>query len=73
MWAVVRFVVAFTWRDQHVLGPLVADQLLTIAIFGLSIAGAQWLTGRGGGRVEVVEEPATVDPAWPDPATRPRF
>jgi phosphatidylglycerol:prolipoprotein diacylglycerol transferase len=31
-WAVARTVVAATWRDAPVLGPLLADQLLSIAI-----------------------------------------
>jgi len=31
-WAVARTVIAATWRDAPVLGPLVADQLLSIAI-----------------------------------------
>jgi phosphatidylglycerol:prolipoprotein diacylglycerol transferase len=32
MWLVARFVVAFTWRDAEVLGPLRADQLISLAI-----------------------------------------
>ncbi len=33
MWMVVRFIVAFTWRDAPVLGPLSMDQLISLAIF----------------------------------------
>ena len=32
LWAVARFAVAFTWRDPVVLGPLGADQLISLAI-----------------------------------------
>jgi prolipoprotein diacylglyceryltransferase len=37
-WAVARTVVAATWRDAPVLGPLRADQLLSIAIAGACVA-----------------------------------
>jgi prolipoprotein diacylglyceryltransferase len=37
-WAVARTVVATTWRDAPVLGPLLADQLLSIAIAGGCLA-----------------------------------
>lgn len=37
-WAVARTVVAATWRDAPVLGPLLADQLLSIAIAGGCVA-----------------------------------
>jgi len=32
LWAIARFAVAFTWRDPLVLGPLDADQLISMAI-----------------------------------------
>ena len=33
-WAAIRFVVAFTWRDAPVLGPLGTEQLLALAVAG---------------------------------------
>lgn len=33
-WAIVRVIVATTWRDPTVLGPLKADQLISLAIAG---------------------------------------
>ena len=36
--AIVRFVVAGTWRDPAVVGPLVAEQVLDIGIMALSLA-----------------------------------
>ncbi|HEX9044108.1 MAG TPA: prolipoprotein diacylglyceryl transferase family protein, partial [Candidatus Limnocylindrales bacterium] len=32
LWALVRFAVAFTWRDARVVGPLDVDQLISLAI-----------------------------------------
>lgn len=37
-WALARTVVAATWRDSAVLGPLIADQLLSLAIAGACVA-----------------------------------
>jgi phosphatidylglycerol:prolipoprotein diacylglycerol transferase len=37
-WAVARTVIAATWRDAPVLGPLRADQLLSLAIAGTCVA-----------------------------------
>lgn len=37
-WAVVRTVVAATWRDSPVLGPLIGDQLVSLAIAGGCVA-----------------------------------
>jgi hypothetical protein len=39
LWAVARFVAAFTWRDAHVLGPLGTEQLALIGLAALAIAG----------------------------------
>ena len=36
-WAVVRFIVAGTWRDPAVVGPLSAEQVLDLAIIGLAV------------------------------------
>jgi phosphatidylglycerol:prolipoprotein diacylglycerol transferase len=38
-WAVARFVVAFTWRDPVLIGPLRIDQLLSLLLLGVAIAG----------------------------------
>ena len=74
LWAVVRFLVAFTWRDAPVLGPIRADQLLSIVVLAFSIVGfvvAPRLLRRYVRDDEV--RVAEGSPAWPDPATRPPF
>lgn len=38
MWAAVRFLVAFTWRDPPVLGPLAMDQLISLGILAGCLA-----------------------------------
>ncbi|MCI0344426.1 MAG: prolipoprotein diacylglyceryl transferase [Chloroflexi bacterium] len=76
LWAVGRIVVASTWRDAAVLGPLRAEQLVALAIALIAAAGL--VAARRGstvGRRAAVgagppDEPA---PEWPDPETRPRF
>lgn len=39
LWAAVRFVAAFTWREAHVLGPFVADQLVLAAVIAVCLFG----------------------------------
>jgi hypothetical protein len=44
LWAVVRFAAEFTWRDAHVLGPFVADQIplaavIAVCLFGPAVVG----------------------------------
>jgi phosphatidylglycerol:prolipoprotein diacylglycerol transferase len=39
LWAVARFVVAFTWRDPAVAGPLRMEQLLAIGVFLVALIG----------------------------------
>jgi phosphatidylglycerol:prolipoprotein diacylglycerol transferase len=39
LWAVARFLVAFTWRDSTVLGPLRAEQLLAILVGAIAVVG----------------------------------
>ena len=39
LWAVARFVVAFTWRDAMVLGPLRVDQVLSLLLAALALLG----------------------------------
>jgi prolipoprotein diacylglyceryltransferase len=43
-WLVVRLAVATTWRDQPVLGPLRADQLISLTL--LAVMGGAFLAGR---------------------------
>jgi prolipoprotein diacylglyceryltransferase len=47
-WALGRALVAATWRDDAVLGPLKAEQLVCLAVAALafSLAAAAWLTQR---------------------------
>lgn len=74
LWAVVRFLVAFTWRDTPVAGPLRADQLLSIVVLAFSILGfglAPRLLRRYVPEEEVRVAEGT--PTWPDPAARPPF
>ena len=39
LWAVARFVVAFTWRDPAVVGPLRIEQLEALAVVVIAIVG----------------------------------
>jgi phosphatidylglycerol:prolipoprotein diacylglycerol transferase len=74
LWAAVRFVVAFTWRDSTVVGPMRADQLLSLLVLAFSVLGfvvAPRFLRRYVRQEEV--QAAEGAPAWPDPATRPPF
>jgi prolipoprotein diacylglyceryltransferase len=79
MWAIARLLVAFTWRDRAVLGPLSADQLISIALAAGAVAllatGALrqrvGSTGRGG--AGAARFAADGEPDWPDPGSRPRI
>ncbi len=68
-WAAVRVIVASTWRDPTVLGPLRAGQLLALAIV-LGCGLAWWAVGRR--PVDAWTEEA-AEPPWPDAEARPRF
>ncbi len=71
-WAVARFIVAFSWRDPAVVGPLRMDQLLSVVIvIGclLALAFAPAIAARRSADRDRGES----DVAWPDPETRPRF
>ncbi len=48
LWAVARFVAAFTWRDARVLGPLGMEQLLLVGLLTgcLAVLAAAWLRDR---------------------------
>jgi prolipoprotein diacylglyceryltransferase len=39
LWALVRFAVAFTWRDGRVLGPFGADQLILLLVAVVALIG----------------------------------
>ncbi len=39
LWAAMRFVAAFTWRDAHVLGPLGAEQLMLLGLVVIALFG----------------------------------
>lgn len=73
LWAAARALVATSWRDAPVLGPLNAAQLLALAIAAgaaaLAVARARRLVGRDADP----EGRRAIEAAWPDPATRPRF
>jgi phosphatidylglycerol:prolipoprotein diacylglycerol transferase len=58
LWAVARFLVAFTWRDPGILGPLRMEQLLdlgllVVAVLGLLERRRAPLEAPGGRRVDV--------------------
>lgn len=72
LWALGRAVVSLSWRDAPVLGPANAGTLLAglaVAVALASFVLAPRLT-REPRRKMPNRDP---DPAWPDPATRPRF
>jgi prolipoprotein diacylglyceryltransferase len=74
LWAIVRFAVAFTWRDPAILGPIRADQLLAGLVLLVAIAGYA-LAPRMLRRETAREGRRRSEPQleWPDPAARPRF
>lgn len=39
LWAVARFVAAFTWRDARVFGPLCVEQLILVGLLALLVVG----------------------------------
>ena len=74
MWAIVRFTVAFAWRDPGVLGPIRGEQLVSVLVFLVAIGGyflAPRMASRDPMRVDVPRSGPQLE--WPDPATRPRF
>ncbi|HSS35706.1 MAG TPA: prolipoprotein diacylglyceryl transferase family protein [Patescibacteria group bacterium] len=66
-WAIVRFVVAGTWRDPALVGPLVAEQVLDIAIMALSLVLFAGLVLRGRRRTAAAGVDATASDGAPDP------
>ncbi len=72
LWAIGRFVVTLTWRDDPILGPLRAGGLLAIGVGLIALVGlalARWV----GARVRYQAHELPAGPEWPDPATRPPF
>lgn len=39
LWALARFLVAFTWRDAQLLGPLRAEHLLALVVLAVAVVG----------------------------------
>jgi prolipoprotein diacylglyceryltransferase len=74
-WAIVRFVVASSWRDPVVLGPLKAEQLFDLGIVAIAALVLVWLVVRSRRTPRVVAPVAPPPPElnWPDPETRRRF
>lgn len=63
LWALARFVVAFTWRDPGVVGPLSAEQvmllvLIALGLFGLIERSRAPLQGAKPYRAGLADEPA---------------
>ena len=73
LWALGRGVVALTWRDAPVAGPLRAEHLVLLAVVVLALAGLVRLrAGIGSGaRERAVGRGRDVE--WPDPESRPTF
>jgi prolipoprotein diacylglyceryltransferase len=74
LWAVARAIVATTWRDPAVVGPLNMDQVITISIAVVALALFATASGVGVARRRQSPEQAEsggIGPSWPDPSTRP--
>ena len=75
LWAVARFVAAFTWRDAQVLGPLVADQLILLALVAdrrrSAVQGVATAIQPGPGSPPVALPGSRVEPPEPPPKPRP--
>ena len=83
LWAVARALVAVTWRDPQVVGPLRMDQVISIVIACVSFAlmatmgsvsvvrGRRAPSGTAGAGSTSATGPGGV--AWPDPESRPRI
>jgi len=72
LWAIVRFAVAFTWRDPVVLGPLRAEQVIAAVIAAGCLVGLGLATRHA--RRAAAEAARTAEAAdrsrltWPEPA-----
>jgi prolipoprotein diacylglyceryltransferase len=73
-WALLRALVAVTWRDPVVLGPWGAAGLLSLLVAaGMAVALAAAAVRSRRLRAAGVAADAGDLPAWPDPEARPRF
>ncbi len=73
LWAVARFIVGTTWRDAEVLGPIRAEQLITLVVVLVCgvLAGMTARSGRLQPGARDVD--GSAGPAWPEASSRPRF
>ena len=80
LWAIARALVASTWRDPQVIGPLNMDQVISIVIAAVSlvlmvlIGGVSTARGRRAAANPSAENPGDAaggEPQWPDPESRP--
>lgn len=71
LYALVRAIVALTWRDPVVAGPLGATGWTAVLVAAASLAVAAAIVARHERSRRRRAAQAAVD--WPDPATRPRF
>ena len=70
-WALARAAISLTWRDAVVVGPLNVGALIAL---GLAIGATTLLVIVSIRARRTAGASATsLEPAWPDPATRPRF
>ncbi|HSO28723.1 MAG TPA: prolipoprotein diacylglyceryl transferase family protein [Candidatus Sulfomarinibacteraceae bacterium] len=72
LWAIGRSVVAVTWRDAAVQGPLNAEQLILLGMVVACGMAIVVLDLRRRSAPPPLPDPS-APPAWPDPTTRPRF
>jgi prolipoprotein diacylglyceryltransferase len=81
LWAAGRALVAQTWRDVPVMGPLGVEGLVSFGIVIGSVVVLVVLVAlrRGAGHRTSLDELGEIEgiaadsPEWPDPSTRPRF
>ena len=82
LWAIARALVASTWRDPQVIGPLNMDQVISIVIASVSLVLVVLIGGvsTARGRRATANPGADTagggpgddgEPTWPDPETRP--
>ena len=73
LWGIGRAVVAATWRDAPVAGPLNAGQLIALGLAVIALGLALVLPRLAAAVARSSPGTNGPEPAWPDPATRPRF
>lgn len=64
LWLAGRLLVAETWRDPELVGPLNVDQLISLAL--LAIVTLAWVVTTWGPAIARAKEPGGGGPAWPD-------